>query len=107
MARALAGVVGVVMAAALTYGFTAGDFFADGGRLIDNPWGVVTLVEVYVGYAILAVWMVYREPSALSGVLWVIALMLIGHLVSAVYLLRAAATAKGDLHVFWNGRRQA
>ena len=36
------------MGGALFYGFTLGDFWKDGGELMNNPWGVVSLFDVYV-----------------------------------------------------------
>ena len=38
------------MAGALFYGFTQGDFREDGGELLENPWGIVSLFDVYVGF---------------------------------------------------------
>ena len=40
----------LVMLAGLIYGFGWGDFWEDGGELMDNPWGIVSLVDVYVGF---------------------------------------------------------
>ena len=38
------------MTIALFYGFTQGDFFADGSIILNNPWGIVSLVDLYVGF---------------------------------------------------------
>ena len=40
----------LVMLAGLIYGFGWGDFWKDGAALMNNPWGVVSLVDVYVGF---------------------------------------------------------
>ncbi|MFZ7132939.1 MAG: hypothetical protein ACOWWR_11330 [Eubacteriales bacterium] len=32
------------MTAGLLYGFINGDFFVDGGELLSNPWGVMSLL---------------------------------------------------------------
>ena len=42
----------LAMAAALIYGFTVGDFFKDGSVILSNPWGVVSIVDLYVGFMI-------------------------------------------------------
>ena len=39
-------VLTLVMGAALAYGFIVGDFWEDGGELVDNPWGIVSLFGV-------------------------------------------------------------
>lgn len=53
-----------VMLAALFYGFIKGDFFTEGKRLMDMPWGVVTFIDVYVG--IFTAWVWYGEASAFA-----------------------------------------
>ena len=40
----------LVMGGALFYGFTLGDFWKDGAELLENPWGIVSLFDVYVGF---------------------------------------------------------
>ena len=47
--------------AALAYGFIVGDFWKDGGELMDNPWGIVSLFDVYVGFFFFIGWIAYRE----------------------------------------------
>ena len=39
-------VLTLVMGAALAYGFIVGDFWEDGGELVDNPWGIVSLFGI-------------------------------------------------------------
>ena len=34
------------MTGILVYGFTAGDFAAEGGQLLSMPWGIVSLVDL-------------------------------------------------------------
>ena len=38
------------MGTGLLYAAVRGDLSSDGPALLANPWGVATLVEVYVGY---------------------------------------------------------
>ena len=47
--------------AGLIYGFGWGDFWEDGGALMDNPWGIVSLVDVYVGFFLFLGWVWIRE----------------------------------------------
>ena len=54
-------VLTVVMGGALAYGFIVGDFWKDGGKLIENPWGIVSLFDVYVGFFFFIGWIAYRE----------------------------------------------
>jgi len=94
-----------VMAASLTWGAATGDFLAEGGALLDMPWGVVTLVEVYVGMALFACWVFWREASPARAGAWLVAATLGGNIVSCVYVLLALRAARGDTQQFWMGAR--
>ena len=96
---------GALMALALTWAAVTGDLRAEGGALLDMPWGVVTLVEVYVGLALFACWVFWREASGLRAGAWMIAAALAGNIVSCVYVLLALRAARGDARRFWLGAR--
>jgi hypothetical protein len=93
------------MAAALFYGFTQGDGWSEVGALVAYPWFNVSLVDVYVGFALFAGWIVYRERSPLRAGIWIVLLLVLGNLVSCVYALLALARSGGDWTSFWLGRR--
>ena len=104
-ARNLALVCGGCLAAVLLYAALTGDFLSDGGALMDNPWGLATLVEVYAGLALFAGWVVWREDSPLRSAMWIVPMVFVGNLVACLYVLRAAWDARGDPARFWSKRR--
>ncbi len=93
----------VVMAGALVYGFTVGDFWKDGGELVENPWGIVSLFDVYVGFFFIIGWIVYRESCLGVILVWSIAILLGGNVVSGLYAVIALIRSKGDPKVFFLG----
>jgi hypothetical protein len=95
-----------LMAVALVHGFTAGDFRAEGRTLLSIPWGRVSLVDVYVGFALFSGWVVYRERSASRAVAWIVLVATLGNLVSCLYVLLALRRHAGDWPGFWLGRRR-
>jgi hypothetical protein len=95
----------LAMTTVLIYGFTVGDFSADGGELLRNPWGLVSLVDLYTGFILFAGWIVYREKSIVRSVIWVALMMVLGFFTASLYALIAAITSKGDWQKFWMGRR--
>jgi uncharacterized membrane protein len=98
-------VVGMLaMVIVLIYGFTVGDFNTDGAVLLQNPWGIVSIVDLYVGFALFSGWIVYREQSLARAVIWVILMMVLGSLTASVYAFVALQTSKGDWRRFWMGR---
>jgi hypothetical protein len=95
----------LAMTVVLVYGFTAGDFFEDGALLFSNPWGVVSLVDLYVGFILFSGWIVYREKSVFRSAIWVFFMLTLGFFTGALYTFIALQNSDGDWHIFWMGRR--
>jgi hypothetical protein len=91
------------MTAALIYGFTAGDFAVDGAKILSNPWGIVSIVDLYVGFILFSGWIIYREDSKLKALTWVIFMMVLGFFTGAVYTFLALNRSNGDWRKFWLG----
>ena len=99
---ALLGVA--AMTAVLIYGFTAGDFGTDGSEILRNPWGIVSLVDLYTGFILFSAWIVYRERSILASVIWVVLMMVLGFFTASLYAFIALQKSKGDWKRFWMGK---
>ena len=97
----------LIMGGALAYGFIVGDFWVDGGELMDNPWGIVSLFDVYVGFFFFIGWIAYREscPGLILG--WAIAICVGGNVIAGLYAILALLKSKGNASVFFmgNGKR--
>ena len=87
--RVITALLTVVMAGTILYGIAAGSFGEEGGEILDLAWGRVTLIDLYVGLALFGGWIVLRERNA-SAVPWLVALIFLGNLASALYALIAA-----------------
>lgn len=96
----------LVMTAGLSNGFINGDFFIDGGKLLGNPWGVMSLVDLYVGFVLFSMWIFFREKSWLGKVAWTFAMMVLGFFAGALYILYAFYTCKEDWLTFFLGHRK-
>lgn len=95
----------LAMSVVLFYGFTVGNFSEDGVKIIANPWGIVSLVDLYVGFALFSGWIVFREKAWLPSVVWVVLMMTLGFWAGALYTFIALQTSGGDWHKFWYGKR--
>ncbi len=102
---AVAGLL--AMTAVLVYGFTVGNFSAEGARLLAMPWGIVSLVDLYVGFTLFSGWIVFREKAWLPALIWVILMMVLGFWAGALYTFIALQTSGGDWKRFWYGRRSS
>lgn len=49
VAKLLAWIGVIAMTVVLLNGFINGNFGQDGGELLANPWGIVSLIDLYVG----------------------------------------------------------
>ena len=105
MAKVVAVLGVLVMASILVYGFTVGDFGGEGQVLLSMPWGIVSLVDVYVGFVLFSGWIVYREKSLLRSAVWIILVMILGNFTASLYTLIALLTSGGDWKRFWMGRK--
>lgn len=104
IAKAISLIGLIAMTAVLVYGFVAGDFLADGAELLSNPWGIVSLVDLYVGFILFSGWIIYREKSVLRTIVWVFFMMTLGFFTGALYTFIALQSSDGDWQRFWLGK---
>ena len=94
----------LAMTAVLIYGFTVGDFFAEGSKLAAMPWGIVSLVDLYTGFTLFSAWIIYREKSLPVAIVWTIAMLTLGFFAGSLYAFIALQTSGDDWRTFWLGK---
>ena len=94
----------LAMTAVLLYGFTVGNFGQDGAVLMQNPWGIVSMVDLYTGFTLFSMWIVYREKSIDRAIVWVVLMMVLGFFAGSLYAFLALNASKGDWKKFWMGQ---
>ena len=104
-ATAIALIGLIAMTAVLVYGFTMGSFSEEGALLMAMPWGIVSLVDLYVGFALFSCWIVFRENAWMPSIVWVVLMMVLGFWAGALYTLIALRGSHGDWNRFWYGKR--
>lgn len=88
----------------LVYGFTQGDFGAAGEFFFNDPWGIVSLVDVYVGFVFFCAWVIFREKKLINGILWTISILILGNFPAGVYAFLALQNSSGSWKKFWMGK---
>ncbi len=88
----------------LIYGFTQGNFGAAGEFFFNDPWGIVSLVDVYVGFVFFSAWVIYREKNMLAALLWTLSIMILGNFPAGVYAFLALQTSENNWGKFWMGK---
>jgi hypothetical protein len=105
VAKAIALIGLLAMTGILVYGFAVGDFSGEGAKLLAMPWGIVSLVDLYVGFALFSCWIVFREKALWPSVVWVVLMMILGFWTGALYTFLALQSSGGDWKRFWYGKR--
>lgn len=102
----LVALLGVLaMGAILIYAFATGNFSDEGSTLLSMPWGIVSLVDLYVGFFLFSGWIIYREKSPFRAAVWVVLMMVLGFFTASLYTLLALQASDGDWSRFWMGHR--
>lgn len=91
-------IIGVLsMTIVLLNGFINGSFFEDGALLFENAWGIVSFVDLYVGFALFSLWIAYRESSVTKSFIWIFFMMTLGFFTASVYVLYASFQSNDNI----------
>lgn len=105
IARIIAWIGLIAMTGVIGYAFAFGNFAVEGAWITTHPWGIVSLVDLYVGFAIFSMWIVYRENSFARSAVWIALMIVLGNWTAALYVLLALHSSRGDWNRFWHGER--
>lgn len=97
IARILAGLAGIILTVYIVWGFMAAPFWESVSVIMANPWGVVTVVDLYTGFILSGILIAVLEPKKRTVPLWVIPIFFLGNVVTAawiVFRLRAAVEVR-------------
>lgn len=97
----------LLMLLAVIFAVVNGNFLQEGALLMEMPWGIVSLVDIYLGLILFSVWVTWREENKLTALTWSVFILLLGNMVSCLYVLKAVSEARGDIIKFWLGRHIA
>ena len=61
-----------------------------------HPWFIATLFDTYFAFLTFYCWVAYKETSNIARVLWLLAILLLGNLAMAVYMLRVLLRVPAD-----------
>lgn len=96
----------LAMTLGLINGFMNGDFFEDGSKLFSNPWGLMSIIDLYVGFTLFSMWIFYRESHLVSSVIWILTMMILGFFTACLYVLIALYSSKEDWDTFFKGQKR-
>lgn len=95
----------LAMGGIILYALIAGDIGREGSILLSMPWGIVSMVDLYVGFILCSGWIIFREKSPVRAAVWVALVMVLGNFAVSLYALIAFFTCQGSWPRFWLGHR--
>lgn len=87
VARLLAAAAALLLALAILWAAGEASIIDSVARISADPWGVVTLVDLYAGLLLFAIVVVVTEPSRPVAIAVVLLSPVLGNLVPAVWLI--------------------
>ena len=97
----------LIMAAGIFFALVWGDFPKEGAKITSMPWGIVSLVDLYTGFTLFSLWIIYREKALLPSLIWVVLMMTLGFLTASLYIFIALQKSNGDWKKFFLGKRMS
>ena len=85
--RTLAVVVLVGMLGLTSWASSVQALWKIPGEVWRNPWFLATLADAYCGFLFFWLWVIYKERSWLARLGWLVAILLLGNIAMAVYVL--------------------
>ena len=95
----------ITMLVALLYGFIFANFFDEGGLIVSVPWGIITLIDIYISFLVFCGWIIFREISIFAKIIWVLFVLVLGSFTIAIYLFIAFHTSENNWKKFWYGKK--
>jgi hypothetical protein len=96
-------VLTVVMFVGIVVSVATGDFSSESETLLDLAWGRMSLVDIYVGIALIFGWVVIREERLWVAIVWLPVFIVLGNAGTALYAALASFRSP-DVRTFLLGR---
>ena len=61
-----------------------------------HPWFIATLFDTYFAFLTFYCWVAYKETSNVARVIWLLAILLLGNIAMAIYMLRVLFKVPAD-----------
>jgi hypothetical protein len=65
-------------------------------EVLQHPWFIATLIDAYWAFITFYVWAAWKECSLAARILWFVAIIALGNIAMAIYLLRELFRVPGN-----------
>lgn len=91
--------------AGVVYALSHGDFSSETSAMTAMPWGLVTIIDLYVGFILLSMWVYWREKAIAKSLAVSLLMMVLGNVITCLYILYAIYESGGSMMKLVNGKR--
>jgi hypothetical protein len=85
--RALLAVAALALTAAIFWALGRASMFESFGKIIADPWGVVTLIDLYAGFLAISVVIAVAEPKRSIAAIAIILTPFLGSVMPLIWLI--------------------
>jgi hypothetical protein len=85
--RILLAAGGVLLLASIVWAAQAANIGASFSAMVEDPWGIVALIDLYLGFIFLAVIIWLFERNKLIALLFILPLPFLGNIWAAVWIV--------------------
>ena len=85
--RMIVAVLGAAFAALIVWAVFAADFRASFDAIAADPWGLVTLADLYLGFFLVAIVIAFFEGGGIRALLWIAPLPFLGNVWAVVWFV--------------------
>jgi magnesium-transporting ATPase (P-type) len=97
-----AGLAGtIIMAAMIGYSICHRGHCRRRPILLGMVWGQMSMVDLYVSFLLVYLWMFYREKTIGGKVFWLVLILVTGALATGLYIYLAASNSKTETEFFF------
>lgn len=81
----IAGILGLGLTSLILWAIAVGDFGAAGAFFFQDPWGIVALADLYIGFFLASLVIFLVEPRKWVALVWIIPIYPLGNVVTAFW----------------------
>ena len=85
--RLVLAVFAIAFAALIVWAISTGTFSEAGAWLMSEPWGLVSMADLYLGFLLSALVIFWFEKSWWQALLWIVPIPVLGNVWTAVWFI--------------------
>ena len=94
----------LIMGGIIVWANFQSNFFKNTSKVASTAWGIITLVDLYIGFIFIGLWIIFREKG-ISIIIWFVGLFFLGNLTTALHIIYCIKEVNGNLEIFFIEKR--